>query len=53
MAMMINQRLKEGQDEEDDGVERIDLDALKKLDQKTVNPLKPYTEESVDKTVDK
>lgn len=45
MAMMINQRLKD-KDNEDDDLERIDLEALKKMDHKSVNPLKPYVEDS-------
>ena len=38
-------------EEEEDGVERIDLEALKKLDQsqRQLNPLRPYKEEEVDK----
>ena len=55
MAMMINQRLKEaGSDQEDeDGLERIDLEALRRMDQKQGNPLKPYREEEASKPSDK
>ena len=47
MAMMINQRLKD-KDNEDDDLERIDLDALKRMDHKAVNPLKPYEEDNTE-----
>jgi len=49
MAMMINQRLKENQEDEDGDIERIDLDALRSMDKKEINPLKPYKEEPVAK----
>jgi len=49
MAMMINQRLKENQEDEDGDIERIDLDALRTMDKKELNPLKPYNEEPVAK----
>ena len=55
MAMMINQRLKETSSdlEDEDGLERIDLEALRRLDQKQGNPLKPYREEEASKPSDK
>ena len=55
MAMMINQRLKEtsSDQEDEDGLERIDLEALRRLDQKQGNPLKPYREEEASKPSDK
>ena len=62
MAMMINQRLKDNQvtfqsrtvlfyrgsskDTDDGDLERIDLDALKRLESpRKVNPLQPHREE--------
>ena len=55
MAMMINQRLKEtsSDQEDEDGLERIDLEALRRMDQKQGNPLKPYREEEASKPSDK
>ena len=55
MAMMINQRLKEAtsDQEDEDGLERIDLEALRRMDQKQGNPLKPYREEEASKPSDK
>ena len=55
MAMMINQRLKEASSdqEDEDGLERIDLEALRRMDQKQGNPLKPYREEEASKPSDK
>ena len=54
MAMMINQRLRERcESTEDEELERIDLDALKRMEQRQVNPLKPYKEEDVDKPNEK
>ena len=37
------------QEDEDGDIERIDLDALRTMDKKELNPLKPYNEEPVAK----
>ena len=49
--MIVEHNLIQDNEEDEDGVERIDLEALKKLDQtqRQINPLKPYKEEAVDK----